>query len=156
MRVILLAVTFFLSSTIEVSISHAAATPAAPRVKMKDAITAWKRLMTCQNLALKNDQSAAYSRCLDGAMPPKADRFDQMKVTEFLLLEIPVKALGRCPRALEPIQKLRKSTDGLKIIYACFVVSTNAEGTNNPMGGEIEFAQTKNGELKVRRIRYSY
>ncbi len=153
MKMLLLAITFILSSTIEITIATA---NTAQRATIKNAVSAWKRLMTCQRLAATTTQEAAYRRCLNQAMPPSADRFDQMKVTEFLLLELPVKSLGRCPASLEPIQKLRKSTDGLKIVYACFIVTTNAEGTEGPMGGEVEYAQTKNGELKVRRIRYSY
>ena len=88
-------------------------------------------------------------------MPVGGDKFDQMKMTEFLLLEMPVTDLGHCPAALEAAQTRRQSKfhDSR---FACFLVSADKDAKKNPIGGEVEFAANKNGEIKVRRIRYSF
>lgn len=136
---------FFLASTLEVSISHAA--PAAtPNEK---AAASFRLFLACGS---KITDNAPFDRCLKATMAQGASRFDELKATEFLTLGLKISSIGTCPKTIREPASTNENQ------YACFFVPVgNANGaTERGLSGEIEFAKTKNGELKVRRVRYSF
>lgn len=82
-------------------------------------------------------------------MSSAATRFEKVKATEFLMLDLNVKALGRCPEALEPAQERRKAP---RSRFACFEIDLST----GRLGGEIEFSIEPDNTLRVRRIRHGF
>lgn len=138
---------FLLASTMEVSVSQGAVDNPANQ----KAATAFRLFTAC---ASKITEDAPFDRCLKSTMTPDASRFDEMKATEFLNLGLKVSSIGTCPKATKEAHDQRRRETKLTLEYACFFVSL--ENSERGLSGEVEFTPMKNGELKVRRVRYSF